>query len=176
MYYGPNRPKRRRTPNGLAKCASGEHAGSFPLATASPGSFSRREHNVMRSSRPGRTPLRMESVDTVAPVLPTTQRTVIIEAGDRVRVRDDMPLPTLEKHQFLIRTEAVVINPSDTKTRPDYTATVVACRPEVTEVKVGDRVCGAQHAMNANTPHRGSFGEHDISSMIIKEDAASSSP
>ena len=129
----------------------------------------------------------MESVGTVAPVLPTTQRTVIIEAGDRVRGRDDMPLPTLEKHQFLIRTEAVVINPSDTKTRgpcvtpggvlgTDYTATVVACRPEVTEVKVGDRVCGAQHAMNANTPHRGSFGEHDISSMIIKEDAASSSP
>lgn len=62
----------------------------------------------------------MESVDTVAPVLPTTQRTVIIEAGDRVRVRDDMPLPTLEKHQFLIRTEAVVINPSDTKTRGPF--------------------------------------------------------
>jgi NADPH:quinone reductase-like Zn-dependent oxidoreductase len=68
----------------------------------------------------------------------------------------------------------VAVNPSDTKMRgafvtpggvlgTDYAGTVVACGPEVTEVEVGDRVCGAQHTMNANTPHRGSFGEYNIS-------------
>ncbi|GIK04394.1 hypothetical protein Aspvir_008477 [Aspergillus viridinutans] len=120
----------------------------------------------------------MGSIGTGALVPPTTQRAVIVEAGDRVRVRDDVPPPTLEKDQFLIRTEAVAVNPSDTKMRgafvtpggvlgTDYAGTVVACGPEVTDVEVGDRVCGAQHAMNANTPHRGSFGEYNISAGKI---------
>lgn len=95
-----------------------------------------------------------------------------------MRVRDDVPLPTLEKDQILIRTEAVAVNPSDTKMRgdyatlggvlgTDYAGTIVALGPEVTGVEVGDRVCGAQHAMNANTPLRGSFGEYNISAGKI---------
>lgn len=103
-----------------------------------------------------------------------TQRAVIIENGDHVRVRDDVAFPTLQRDQFLIKTEAVAINPSDTKMRgdfvtpggvlgTDYAGTVVACGPEVTKVKVGDRVCGAKHAMNASTPLLGAFGEYNIS-------------
>lgn len=120
----------------------------------------------------------MGAIGTEVPPPPTTQRAVIIEAGDQVRVRDDVPLPTLQKDQFLIRTDAVAVNPSDTKMRgdfvtpggvlgTDYAGTVVARGPEVTAVEVGDRVCGAQHAMNANTPLRGSFGEYNISAGKI---------
>ncbi|KDN70343.1 putative zinc-binding dehydrogenase [Colletotrichum sublineola] len=90
-------------------------------------------------------------------VPPPTHRAVVIEAGDRVRVRDDVPLPALEKDQFLVRTEFVAVNPSDTKMRgpfvtvggvlgTDYAGTVVARGTDVTAVDIGDRVCGAQHA------------------------------
>ncbi|ETS80410.1 hypothetical protein PFICI_07939 [Pestalotiopsis fici W106-1] len=106
--------------------------------------------------------------------VPATHRAVIIEAGDHVRIREDVPLPSLQDDQFLVRTEAVAINPSDTKMRgtfvtaggilgTDYAGTVVARGQHVTEVAVGDRVCGAQHAMYANEPLRGSFGEYNIS-------------
>jgi NADPH:quinone reductase-like Zn-dependent oxidoreductase len=109
---------------------------------------------------------------------PPTHRAVVIEAGDQVRVRDDVPLPTLQRDQFLVRTDAIAVNPSDTKMRgnfvtrggvlgTDYAGTVVARGAEVTEVEVGDRVCGAQHAMNANTPLRGSFGEYNLSAGKI---------
>lgn len=105
--------------------------------------------------------------------LPATHHAVIIEAGDRVQVRNDVPLPALQKHQFLIRTDAVAINPADTKMRGpfvtpggilgiDYAGTVVARGPEITEVDIGDRVCGAQNAMYAHEPLRGAFGEYNI--------------
>ena len=120
----------------------------------------------------------MGSIGTGVLAPPTTQRAVIIDARDQVRIRDDVPFPTLQRDQFLIRTDAVAVNPSDIKMRgdfvtpggvlgTDYAGTVVASGPEVTEVKVGDRVCGAQHAMHANTPLRGSFGEYNISAGKI---------
>ncbi len=95
-----------------------------------------------------------------------------------MRVKDDVPFPMLQRDQFLIRTDAVAVNPSDTKMRgdfvtvggvlgTDYAGTVIARSSDVTGVEVGDRVCGAQHAMNANTPHRGSFGEYNISAGKI---------
>lgn len=85
---------------------------------------------------------------------PKTQRAVIIEARDHVGIRADTPFPTLQNNQFLIRTDAISINPSDTKMRgdfvtpggvlgTDYAGTVVARGPEATDVEVGDRVCGA---------------------------------
>lgn len=95
-----------------------------------------------------------------------------------MRVRDDVPLPPLRDDQFLVRTEAVAINPSDTKMLgnfvtdggilgTDYAGTVVARGRLVTDVAIGDRVCGAQHAMNANEPLRGSFGEYNVSAGRI---------
>ncbi|TLD09702.1 hypothetical protein PspLS_11377 [Pyricularia sp. CBS 133598] len=76
-------------------------------------------------------------------------------------VRNDVPLPRLEKDQFLVRTEAVAINPSDTNMRgpfmtsgaelgTDYSGTVVACGPDVADIDVGDRVCKAQDTMYAH--------------------------
>ncbi|KAI9163911.1 putative enoyl reductase [Paramyrothecium foliicola] len=93
-------------------------------------------------------------------------------ADDHASVQN-VPLPTLQTGQFLVRTDAVAINPSDTKMRgsfatnggvlgTDYAGTVVALGPETTFVQVGDRVCGAQNAMNANMPLCGSFGAFNI--------------
>lgn len=111
-------------------------------------------------------------------IVPRSQRAVVIESGDQVRVREDAPFPVLQNDQFLIRTDAVAVNPSDTKMRgdfvtaggvlgTDYAGTVIARGSEVTNIEVGDRVCGAQHAMNANSPQRGSFGEFNISAGKI---------
>lgn len=108
---------------------------------------------------------------TIVP--PTSHKAVIIEDGDNVRVEGHMSLPALSEDQFLVRTEAVAINPSDTKMRgpfvtsggvlgTDYAGTVVARGKAVTGVEIGDRICGAQNAMNANSPLRGSFGEYNI--------------
>lgn len=121
---------------------------------------------------------KMGSVGTGLLAPPTSHRAVIIGAGDQVCVRDGVALPPLRRDQFLIRTDAVAVNPSDTKMRgdfvtadgvlgTDYAGTVVARGPEVTEIEVGDRVCGAQHAMNPKTPLRGAFGEYNISAGKI---------
>lgn len=117
--------------------------------------------------------LKMGSVGNGGLSPPVSHRAVVIESNDRVFVRDNVPLPELQPTQFLVRTEAVAINPSDTKMLgsfvthggvlgTDYAGTVVAVGPQVTEVELGDRICGAQHAMNANTPLVGSFGEYNI--------------
>lgn len=116
--------------------------------------------------------MRLTGIDTgFTP--PATQRGVVVEAGDQVRIRDDIPLPPLQKDEFLVRTDAVALNPSDTKMRgdfvtpgamlgSDYAGTVVARGSAVTGVEIGDRVCGAQHEMNASTPYRAAFGEYNI--------------
>ena len=104
---------------------------------------------------------------------PTTQRAIIVEAGDRVCIRDDTPLPPLQRDEFMVRTEALSLNPSDTKMRgdfvtpgamlgADYAGTVVARGPAVTGIEIGDRVCGAQYEMNAKRPYRAAFGEYNI--------------
>ena len=105
---------------------------------------------------------------------PTTQCAIVVDAGDDVRIRDDTPFPPLQKDEFLVRTEAWAINPSDTKMRGDfvtpgamlgcdYAGTVVARGPDTTGVEIGDRVCGVQHEMNAKSPYRAAFGMYNIS-------------
>ncbi|KAJ5635547.1 enoyl reductase [Penicillium longicatenatum] len=105
---------------------------------------------------------------------PPSQRAVIIGTGEKVQIQDNIEIPQLQTGEFLIRTDAVAVNPSDTKMRgdfvtvggilgTDYAGTVVALGPQVESVKIGDRICGAQNAMNAKTPLRGSFGEYNIS-------------
>jgi NADPH:quinone reductase-like Zn-dependent oxidoreductase len=104
---------------------------------------------------------------------PTTQRAIIVEAGDHVCIRDDTPLGPLQRDEFMVRTEALSLNPSDTKMRgdfvtpgamlgADYAGTVVARGPAVTGIEIGDRVCRAQYEMNAQRPYRAAFGEYNI--------------
>ncbi|OAG36755.1 hypothetical protein AYO21_09028 [Fonsecaea monophora] len=106
-------------------------------------------------------------------VPPTTHRAIVAEAGDRIVIREDTPLAPLQSHEFLVRTEALSLNPSDTKMRgdfvtpgamlgADYAGTVVARGAGVTAVEIGDRVCGAQYEMNAKRPLRAAFGQFNI--------------
>lgn len=105
---------------------------------------------------------------------PSTHRAIVVDGGDDVHIRDDTPLPSFSRDEFLVRTDCWAINPSDTKMRGDfvtpgamlgcdYAGSVVACGPDVTGVAVGDRVCGVQHEMNARTPFRAAFGMYNIS-------------
>lgn len=111
------------------------------------------------------------SAGTVAP--PATQRAVVVNDKDEVVIRDQAPCPELPSDQVLVRTYVVGLNPSDTKMRgpfvtpfatlgADYAGTVVAVGPDVTNVNVGDRVCGAQNEMCALTPAWGAFGEYNV--------------
>ncbi|KAL0941427.1 Enoyl reductase LovC 1 [Colletotrichum truncatum] len=106
--------------------------------------------------------------------LPKTQRAVIVNDKDQVTIWDEAPCPIMSPDQIYVRTEAVAINPSDTKMRgsfvtsmgilgTDYAGTVVAVGSRVRGVDVGDRVCGAQNAMHASAPDRGAFGQWNAS-------------
>ncbi|KAI0417177.1 enoyl reductase [Xylaria grammica] len=104
---------------------------------------------------------------------PATQKAVVVDDQGRFVVWDEAPCPTMGPNQIYVRTEAVAINPSDTKMRgsfatpfgilgTDYAGTVVAVGSAVTGVAIGDRVCGAQNAMHASTPDRGAFGQWNM--------------
>ncbi|KAI5274162.1 putative alcohol dehydrogenase [Aureobasidium subglaciale] len=105
---------------------------------------------------------------------PASHRAIVVGEGDKPQINHNVELPKLQPDEFLLRTDAVAVNPSDTKMRgpfaslggvlgTDYAGTVLALGSKITTVSVGDRVCGAQNAMNASSPLRGSFGEYNIS-------------
>jgi NADPH:quinone reductase-like Zn-dependent oxidoreductase len=109
---------------------------------------------------------------------PTTQRAVVVNDSDEVVIWDNAPCPPLERDQIYVHTEAVAINPSDTKMRgtfvtpfgilgTDYAGTVIAVGSGVKDIAVGDRICGAQNAMYASTPNRGSFGQYNVTNGKI---------
>lgn len=149
------------------------HANLIERRSLSPATrYFERNHSIPRHIV-GHLTEKMRLMDTRVPAIPTAQRAVVIEAGDQVRIRENVPFPTLHNNEFLVRTDHVAVNPSDTKMcgefvtpggvlGTDYAGTVIVCGSEVTEVEVGNVVCGAQHCMNANTPLRGSFGEYNI--------------
>lgn len=104
---------------------------------------------------------------------PTTHKAVVINDKDEPIVWTEAPCQPLPPDQVLVRTEAVGINPSDTKMRgdfvtpmatlgADYAGTVVAVGADVVDVAVGDRVCGAQNEMCRLTPSWGAFGEYNV--------------
>ncbi|OQN98775.1 hypothetical protein B0A48_15444 [Cryoendolithus antarcticus] len=110
--------------------------------------------------------------------LPKTQTAVIVSDDGTFKVSQDAHVPQLKSDEFYIKTEAVAINPSDTKMLgdfqtkggilgTDYAGTVIAVGSEVTDVVIGDRVCGATHAMHANRPDRGAFGQYNVSASKI---------
>ncbi|KAK3168648.1 hypothetical protein OEA41_005096 [Lepraria neglecta] len=105
---------------------------------------------------------------------PATQWAVVVNGDDKVIIWNDAPCPALAPDQSYIRTDAVAVNPSDTKMRgdfvtpfgilgTDYAGTVIAVGSDVKDMAVGDRICGSQHAMNAHTPDRGAFGQYNVS-------------
>lgn len=89
------------------------------------------------------------------------------------KVSREAPCPPLGPDQVYVRTEAVAINPSDTKMMgqfvvtnalfgADYAGTVIAVGDNVDGVEIGDRICGAQHSMYAKTPCHGAFGQFNV--------------
>lgn len=105
--------------------------------------------------------------------LPATQRAIVATADGIPLINDGAPCPTLRPDQVFVRTEAVAINPSDTKMKgafvtpsgllgADYAGTVLAIGSDIKDVAVGDRVCGAQYAMHAQMPDRGAFGQYNV--------------
>ena len=89
---------------------------------------------------------------------PTTQKAIVANADGAPSVDTEAPCANFlpESSQVFIRTEAVAINPSDTKMKgdfitpgalygADYAGTVVAVGSKVQHVQVGDRIGGAQY-------------------------------
>ncbi|KAF6803239.1 zinc-binding dehydrogenase, partial [Colletotrichum musicola] len=115
-------------------------------------------------------------IDAFTP--PTTQEAVVADANGAPVVSSSAPCPPLEPGQVYLRTEAVAINPSDTKMvgdfvvphalfGADYAGTVVSVGPDVEGVEVGDRICGAQHSMHAATPFHGAFGRFNVTNGSV---------
>ncbi|TLD22707.1 hypothetical protein PspLS_07023 [Pyricularia sp. CBS 133598] len=103
---------------------------------------------------------------------PATQPGLVVDEHDQVTIRRDCPFPFLPADQVLVRVKAVGVNPSDTKMRgsfavpyailgADFAGEVVAVGAEVTDVVVGDRVCGAQNELFKSTPERGAFATYN---------------
>ncbi|KAL0943838.1 enoyl reductase [Colletotrichum truncatum] len=104
---------------------------------------------------------------------PATQKAVVLGDQDKPIIKADAPCPRLSPDQVLVRTDAVALNPSDTKMRggfaipfgtlgADFAGTVLAVGSAVEDVAVGDRVCGAQNIMFKATPEQGAFAEYNV--------------
>jgi NADPH:quinone reductase-like Zn-dependent oxidoreductase len=115
----------------------------------------------------GRPTTGMESIS------PRKQRAVAMKNYDEVIIRDDAQCSILPADHVYVRVDAVALNPSDTKMRgefatpwaflgTDYCGTVVAVGSEITHIKVGDRVYGAQNEMCPRTPDQGAFAQYTI--------------
>lgn len=119
----------------------------------------------------------MGSVATEQAFVPPSRQTALtVNHQDEVTLWDEAPCPALPRDQVYVRVEAVAVNPSDTKMRgqfatpfaflgTDYAGTVVAVGDAVgddLDVKVGDRVYGAQNEMCPRTPDQGAFSRHTV--------------
>ena len=115
---------------------------------------------------------------------PATQEAVVADSSGKAILWSEAPCPPFRSDQLYIRTDAVAINPSDTKMMgefitpfgifgADYAGTVIAVGSAVkntnvnVNVKVGDRVCGAQHSMFATRPDHGAFGQYNVSNGAV---------
>ncbi|TLD11194.1 hypothetical protein PgNI_05201 [Pyricularia grisea] len=104
---------------------------------------------------------------------PATQPGLVVDDHDNVVVLQDCPFPSLPADQVLVRVHSVGVNPSDTKMRgpfalphailgADFAGEVVAVGTDVTDVVVGDRVCGAQNELFKHSPERGAFAGYNV--------------
>lgn len=103
---------------------------------------------------------------------PKTQ-TVIEQRQGGVLEVCDAPLPTFyEPGMVMVKITAVALNPCDYKMPSrfpspgtldgsDFAGTIVELGPGLTrsDLKIGDRVCGAVHASNPECPQNGAFAE-----------------
>ncbi|RYP20948.1 hypothetical protein DL765_002485 [Monosporascus sp. GIB2] len=106
--------------------------------------------------------------------LPKTQRAIV--ANDKLDycIRDDVPVPKLADDCVIIKTEAVGLNPVDTKMVGPFVApgatygidcagVLVAMGKDVAatgRLKLGDRICGSADGMEGLRPQSGAFAEY----------------
>ena len=107
---------------------------------------------------------------------PARQTAATVNDNDEVTIWHEAPCPSLPADQVYVRVDAVALNPSDTKMRgdfatpwaflgTDYCGTVLAVGPDVgtdLDIKVGDRVYGAQNEMCPRTPDQGAFAQYTV--------------
>ena len=109
---------------------------------------------------------------------PATQVGVIACSNGKPLLSSQAPCPPFGSDQLYVRTQALAINPSDTKMMgdfitpgalfgADYSGTVVAVGSDVKGVQVGDRIGGAQHSMYAKRPDQGAFGQFNVTNGAI---------
>ncbi|KAB5590280.1 Zinc-binding oxidoreductase ToxD [Ceratobasidium theobromae] len=101
--------------------------------------------------------------------LPQTMKALTVQEGKRVEV-DEIPVPSLEANDVLIRVHSIAQNPTDWKHTDfvspigniigcDFSGTVVKLGSgSITRVKVGDTVAGFVHG--GNYKDRGAFAQY----------------
>ncbi|OBT85196.1 hypothetical protein VE02_05686 [Pseudogymnoascus sp. 03VT05] len=109
--------------------------------------------------------------------LPTTQTAVIASETGDFEISSNVPLPSLQPDEILIKTATVGLNPVDTKLVGDFVTPgcifgfdcagiVVAVGSsdvhKARGITVGDRVCGSASGMNKLKPLGGAFAEHNL--------------
>ncbi|EME40775.1 hypothetical protein DOTSEDRAFT_65424 [Dothistroma septosporum NZE10] len=106
--------------------------------------------------------------------IPSTQRAVIANDKLNYTISDHAPMPVVAPDRVLIKTEALGLNPVDTKMigpfvtagasyGTDCAGTVVAVGEDIEaagRIKVGDRVAGLADGMEGLRPQSGAFAEY----------------
>jgi NADPH:quinone reductase-like Zn-dependent oxidoreductase len=104
------------------------------------------------------------------PIPPTQTAIIASEAGD-FEISSTVSVPQPEPDEVLIKTKAVGLNPVDTKMVGEFVTAgcvfgfdcsgiVVAIGSKVTNLRVGDRVCGSASGMNKLKPLGGAFAHY----------------
>ena len=112
---------------------------------------------------------------------PSTQKAVICKAKGIVELESSYPVPSdIKPGYLLIKTVAVALNPTDYKSVDgrtvegalvgcDYSGTVEKLGPGITkDWKVGDRIAGFAHTVNALDPRDGAFAEYVLAKADIQ--------
>ncbi|EEQ30015.1 putative secondary metabolism biosynthetic enzyme [Microsporum canis] len=103
--------------------------------------------------------------------LPTTQTAIKQGPGGVLAVSSNVLVQTPEPDMVLVRTAAVGLNPTDYKMASnfpapgatagcDFAGTIVQLGDAVTDLRVGDRVCGVVHGSNPLSKNTGAFAQY----------------
>lgn len=103
---------------------------------------------------------------------PATQTAIIAGPNGEFQVSHDVPVTPLADDEIIMKTEAVGLNPVDTKLAGpfitpgaifgfDCAGVIVAVGRKVDNgLAIGDRVCGSARGMNPDKPLGGAFAEY----------------
>ncbi|KAI0386929.1 putative zinc-binding oxidoreductase ToxD [Hypomontagnella monticulosa] len=107
-----------------------------------------------------------------------TQNLAIVARGEGVAEITNVPVPKINPGYVRVKTVAVALNPTDWKhidihAEPgtiigaDFSGIVEELGPDVTNLKVGDKIAGFVHGGNTMNHEDGSFAEHIVAKAGI---------